>query len=202
MELADVLSALACARNDVLAVTRVGSRVYGTATEASDHDFVAVLAEPDARRDLAFGSRLDVVVHGRETFERALAEQSVFALECHFAPRAHRLVEPARPFVWRRDLAKLRASASARSTAYFDKAIRRFEEDPAAAKKRIFHALRVPTFALEIARRGRLDDLTAVAPLCREIFAHDGGAAEHRAAFGPRRDALLEALAAACSSKR
>jgi hypothetical protein len=143
------------------AVYRVGSRVYGTAGPTSDEDFAAVLARPDQRQDLAFGDQINVVIHGISTFQRAVDDQSIFALECIFAPTAHVIKAPVPPFRYTLDRKKLAASATERSTSDWQKAKKRFAEEPEASKKKLFHALRVPIFALQLAKTGKLSDYTA-----------------------------------------
>src|SRR5262249_36563792 len=87
--------------------------------------------------------------------------QSVFALECLFAPPAHVLKAPARPFRHTLDRKKLAASATERSTSDWQKAKKRFAEEPEPSKKKLFHALRVPVFAVQIANTGKLTDYAA-----------------------------------------
>lgn len=151
------------------AAWRVGSRVYGTAGPTSDEDFVVVLARKGQRQDLAFAPGLNVVLHGPESFAEALAKQSVFALECHFAPAEHTLLAPRQPFAYALDKRRLAASATERSEADWSKARKRFGEEPAASRKRLFHSLRVPLFAAQVARAGRLEDLGAARALHAEL---------------------------------
>ncbi len=192
VDYAGVLAVLRRTDGEVAAVFRTGSRVYGTASETSDEDFVAVLARRDARQDLAFGPGVNVVVHGLDTFRDAIADQSVFALECLFLPPDHRLKEARPPFAFALDRKKLAASAGGRSAADFAKAGKRFAEEPAASKKKLFHALRVPMFALQIARAGRIVDYGEANGLWREISAATDEAWEpYLEAYGPLAGAAL-----------
>src|SRR4051794_29526927 len=125
MDYPALLRLLALPDAAVFAAFRCGSRVYGTATEASDHDLVAVLADRRARQDLVFGPGVNVITHGRDSFEAALASQSVFALEGLFLPPEHRLKDPRPPFPFKLDKKKLAASAIARSDSDFAKAGKR-----------------------------------------------------------------------------
>jgi hypothetical protein len=178
------------------AAYRVGSRVYGTAGPASDEDFVAILSRPGQKQDLAFGDRINVVLHGIETFQAALADQSVFALECLFAPPEHVLKPPRPPFRHQLDRKKLIASATNRSTSDWQKAKKTFLEEPAPARKKLFHALRVPMFALQIAQTGKLTDYTAANHFHAEIQrGPDDDFGYYADKFGPVRDALCADLA-------
>ena len=198
MDRADVLRVLRRRDDEVTAIFRSGSRVYETASPTSDEDFVAVLARRDARQDLAFAPGVNVVVHGLDTFRDAVADHSVFAFECLFLPPQHRLKDPAPPFVFKLDRAKLAASAGGRSTADFTKAGKRFADDP-TMKKKLFHALRVPMFALQVARTGRIADYGEANGLWREIAARADETWEpYQETYAPLRERLcreLDALA-------
>ncbi len=76
----------------------MGSRVYGTASPESDHDYVVVLVNPAQKQDILFGDNINVVLHGVKTFEAALADGGVFAFEAIFAPKEHCLKAPRPPF--------------------------------------------------------------------------------------------------------
>lgn len=196
MDYAAILKHLKRADAEVHSVFRCGSRVYGTAGPASDEDFVVVLADRDAKKDLLFRGGANFVIHGVETFKAAIAEQSVFALECLFLPPEHKLKEKTKgAFAYKVDRKRLAESAIARSDADFTKAARTLEDEPAAAKKKLFHALRVPMFALQIAERGRIVDYGEANHHYRAIMARDDDSWEaYEAAFGPARLAVCEAL--------
>lgn len=197
MDTTGLLRILGRSAAEVHALVRCGSRVYGTATATSDEDFVAVLARRDAKQDLVFGSNVNVVVHGLDSFREAIAGQSVFALECLFLPAEHRLVDPKPAFVFKLDRARLAASATARSTSDFKKAGKQFDEEPLASKKKLFHALRVPMFALQIARSGRITDYAQANHHWAAIRDDESVAWEdYERAYGPVREDLLKELVA------
>ena len=196
MDYADVLRHLRRSDAEIHSACRCGSRVYGTAGPSSDEDFFVVLADPRAKQDLLFRGGANFVVHGLGSFRDALADQSVFALEGLFAPPAHRLKEGRPPVPFTLDRGKLAASASARSASDFAKAARTFEDEPRAAKKKLFHALRVPMFARQIATRGRLTDFAEARPLWIEIAARTETTwAPYEAAYGRLREKTCEELA-------
>ena len=59
-----LLAVLKHPKSAVPAAWRVGSRVYGTASPDSDHDYVVVLSSPAQKQDLLFGEDINVVLHG------------------------------------------------------------------------------------------------------------------------------------------
>jgi hypothetical protein len=165
MDVHDLLGALRLDPGALLAAWRIGSRVYGTSGPGSDHDFLVVRAG-EGRRDLHFSAGCNAIVHDRASFQAALDEASLVALEAWFAPAPHRLIEPPRgSFRLVLDRRALVASALARSERDASGALRRFDDDPAAAQKRAFHAVRGLVFARQLLAHGRLVDLTEGAPL-------------------------------------
>lgn len=192
---AAVLRTLRLPDQAIHSLYRCGSHVYGTANAGSDEDFVAVLVHPTARRDLVLGKAHDVIVHTRESFAEAVDRHSVLALECIFAPPQHRLKEtrPGPPFAL--DRRKLAESATLRSRSDFEKAARRFTDEPVPSKKKLFHALRVPMFALQLAREGRIVDFSEARSLWQQIeacVAPDWGS--YRVTYGPLREQLIAKL--------
>lgn len=181
----------------VRAAFRVGSRVYGTAGPTSDHDYLVVLEKRDQKQDLLFGPDINVIVHGLHSFQAALDEGSVLAFEAVFTPPPHRLKEPRPPFSFKLDRIRLVESAISRSTSDFEKARKRFSEEPEASRKKLFHSLRVLLFARELARTGRLADYAAANEHFEEIMSdpsRDMGPCEAR--YGGLRAGLCEELRA------
>lgn len=190
-----VLRTLRLQDDAIHSLYRCGSHVYGTANAGSDEDFVAVLAHPSARRDLILGKAHDVIIHTRASFAEAVDHHSVLALECVFAPPQHRLKEtlPGPPFTL--DRRKLAESAIGRSRSDFEKAARRFADEPVASKKKLFHALRVPMFALQLAQRGRIVNFAEASSLWQQIAASfDDDWERYRVAYGPLHEQLIAKL--------
>jgi hypothetical protein len=181
------------ADSDVRLACRVGSHVYGTARAGSDEDFVVVLRGSWAR-DLILGPRVNVTVQGEGAYAEALAAQSVFALEARFAPAEH-LLRVGEMFGWKLDRRALVASVRERASADLAKGLRTLPHEPDRARKRLFHALRVPTFALQLAREERISDYTAANGWFEEIFTEPSDdPAVHAARWEPALAGLLAAL--------
>ncbi|MDC0740379.1 nucleotidyltransferase domain-containing protein [Polyangium mundeleinium] len=193
--LSRLIAVLRISRAEIRAAYRVGSRVYGTAGPGSDEDFLVVLGKSGQRQDLAFAEGLNVVIHGVATFQDALDDQSVFALECHFAQPAHVLVAARPPFRYTLDRKKLAASAIGKSTADWQKAKKRFADEPAPSRKKAFHALRVPVFALQVAKTGKITDYAAANHFLAELReGPDDDFAWYEKKLGPTREALCAEL--------
>lgn len=166
-----LVSILRVGVTDVRAAYRVGSRVYGTAGPKSDEDFLFVLSKPGQKLDLAFGDDINIVVHGVATFQQALDDQSVFVLECFFASAEHVLVVPRPAFGYKLDKKKLSISATEKSNADWQKAKKTFLDEPGPARKKLFHSLRVPVFALQIAKTGKLGDYAVANAWYKDIVS-------------------------------
>lgn len=190
-----LLRALRLSDGDVVAATRIGSHVYGTATPTSDEDFAVVLARDGERaRDLVFAAPgVDVVTWGRDAFADALRAQSLLALECLFAPAPHVFKTPR--FTYALDRKQLARAVAERSDADWAKGLRRLADEPAPSRKRLFHALRAPMFARQIIDTRAISDFTAAnAHLTTIASGPDDDPAWYEAHLGPVRDALLRGL--------
>jgi hypothetical protein len=182
---------------EIIAAWRIGSRVYGTARPDSDHDYLVIQRGEAVKTDLLFGDEVNIILRGLAPFQQSLREQTMVALEAYFAPPEHTL-RPLRPgqVTCQIDRRLLREKASERSLSDYKKAARTHDDEPGPARKKLFHALRVPIFAAQLLRHGRLVDLTAAAPLWPQIEAFDGADwATLDATFGPLHRASLDELA-------
>lgn len=192
----DLTSILRVSVHDVRLACRMGSRVYGTAGPTSDDDFLVVLAKPGQKQDLAFAPGVNIVMHGLITFQQALDDQSVFALEGHFVPREHCLVAAKPPFKYTLDRKKLAVSAMEKSLADWQKGRKKFLEEPGPSRKKIFHSLRVPAFALQIAKTGKLTDFSVANAWFEDLMTGpDEDLAWYDDQFGKIRESLCAELA-------
>jgi hypothetical protein len=113
-------------------------------------------------------------------------------------PPGHKLKETKGAFAYKPDPRKLAESAIGRSDADFAKAAKTFEREPEAAKKKLFHALRVPMFARQLKASGRIVDYAEASPLWAEIRDREGlDWDEYQRAYGPLREQICEELRAA-----
>jgi predicted nucleotidyltransferase len=73
---------------DILAVYPYGSRIYGTATEASDYDFVVVLKNLKVESDQLDAADYPITInlYSEESFQDRLVKHRISTLECIFLP--------------------------------------------------------------------------------------------------------------------
>jgi hypothetical protein len=149
---------------DALNIYLVGSRLWGTATDASDFDLVVVATD---RAFTAMGAdvlhghsgTLDVLLLSHAAFVRRIREHDVGTLICCYLPATHVWRERAgvRPTLSRPALVGATLSSS-------DKSWRRARKDAEGrgelgrAAKVLCHALRLRTLALQLARHGEVLD--------------------------------------------
>lgn len=152
------------ANENTLALYSYGSVVYGTNDEKSDRDLIAVME--DGFETEAFGAvGVDVNAFGRTSFERAVAECEISALECLWLPKEFVHKED-----WRcdfsLDLGKLRGAISAKASNSWVKAKKKFvveaDRNERMARKSAWHALRILDFGRQVAISGKIVDYESV----------------------------------------
>lgn len=153
-----LLGILDCGDGDVHSLFRSGSRVYGCARVNSDEDFVAVLSKRDAKQDLVFRPNINIIVHTVASFQEALDNHNVLALECLFARPEAKLKEGHPPFPFTLKVGKLSEQACEKSLSDCKKAQKLFAEAPGVGRKKLYHSIRVLMFARQIIGNGRIVD--------------------------------------------
>ena len=179
--------------HDIVYAVRVGSQVYGCAGAGSDTDFVAVVTTP-FQNSLLFGHDYNVTLYSPRDFQRALHEQSLYALEALHAPTSHRLIDGG-TWRWTLDSARLRARVKARSEADYAKGLRLMASGPDKARKKIWHSVRCLAFLFQILHRGELDNFGVANELYLNIMTDPSEDPEHHAdVWGPVRDIYYDMI--------
>jgi len=150
----------------VLNVYRYGSRIYGTADQNSDHDFIIVtkgaMLQSGAFKQNAISSdnrNIQGVLYSRSGFTDAINNYDISALECLSLQPRDVLMSTWSFKVQKWDnkvmIKKIISKVSA-SWHTADMQARDGFKD--RAKKGIFHALRILHFALQLKGKQRIDD--------------------------------------------
>jgi hypothetical protein len=134
-----------------------GSRVYGTHTDKSDYDFIAVVPD-DATVKTGEEYRCDDVnvhIYGRTDWQDQLDAHKVHCLEAWFHPDG----QVRRAFKLSLEKSRLRHEFSAKASNSWVKAKKKIdvERDYYTGWKSLFHALRILKFGIQIASAGKLD---------------------------------------------
>lgn len=153
---------------DVVNIYPYGSRVYGTASETSDLDYVIVFKEhlKPTLADLPGVFFFDYVALSESEFEDRILAHDNSALECLWLP-SEGIVKHSKDFrsSFVLDLPTLRQAIASKASNSFVKAKKKLtvEKDlnPYIAKKSLFHSLRILIFGMQIASYGRIINYAA-----------------------------------------
>ncbi len=186
--LQDLLHILKCTDEDLHSAYRVGSRVYGCATEASDSDYCVVRSARSGRSDLVFRPGVNITVHTVDTYQTALNEHSLFALECLYAPPGAVLKQgPQLPFKLNVDILLDRVRKTSESD--WRKATKLWEDELDASQKKLYHSIRVLMFARQIIQHGRITNFSEA----NDVWSEAKESVDWTE-FEPLRNQLLDSL--------
>jgi len=148
-----------------------GSRVYGTAREDSDEDYICVLYGP---RPIGFPKQASVKdadyhIFGTFEFQAALDQMEIHALEAYFHP----LRRLKRYYEFNLDLPKLRKEISGKASNSWVKAKKKIdkEKDYMIGWKSLFHSFRILEFGIQIATKGEIYDFSCSNEIWNEILS-------------------------------
>ncbi len=180
---------------NMLNVYLYGSRVYGTATEASDWDFIAIVQQKPAKPDFE-EAQVHVQFYLPEEFQTLLDAQEISAIECLFLPAAH-VWKQTHMFVYAVQLPQLRHSLSAKSANSWVKSKKKLvvekDYDLYKSHKSMFHAFRILLFGIQLATTGKIYQYAEANTLYQEICACTNWE-ELFATFKPRYNHTLSAF--------
>ncbi len=139
----------------IVGIFQYGSRVYGTASENSDWDFVVI---NNANQDgLVETDEIDIHYLSVETYINKLKEHDIMCLEIYYS---NKQLQPIKEFDvdFELDLQKLRHSVSStcsNSFVKFKKKLTIEEEDNYIGVKSLFHSIRIAELGTRIAMGAR-----------------------------------------------
>jgi len=171
---------------DVLNIYPFGSRVYGTHSYQSDHDFVIVMKGGAQDLDSLSSSynNLNATVYSQASFLEKIGRHVVSVMECVSLPST-KLIKNSYQFQFSIHLPTLRESISAKASHSWVKAHKKFEvpqdRNVYTAKKSLFHSLRIINFGIQIATHGKIIDYSSCTQLWLDILSNP---AENWAEYG------------------
>lgn len=136
-----------------------GSRIYGNYNSSSDYDFIVVANNSveaiEIKNDL-----FNIHVYTPDKFKSDLEWHRINNLECIWAPDWAKLKETIK-YDFELNLAKLRHATSHISSNSWVKSKKKLEQDDYhIGVKSLFHSLRIPMFANQIATSGKINDFS------------------------------------------
>ena len=162
-----VFSKLSIADANVLNVYLIGSRMWGTASNSSDHDLYIVIKGNESARNSHFkipGFEIDAVVVGMAYFQSRLDSGKLKELSCLWAPQSCKLLErhAFRVAGNQVDRAALLKSLHEGHEKDWRRARKLVESGRVSeGKKVLLHDLRAHLLAVQIVREGKIVDYEA-----------------------------------------
>lgn len=200
--LEDLLAVTHIYENDLIFACPYGSRVYGTADDYSDYDYILV-HEGDKTKDNiqidgsgrtesgSFGAEVSMHVYHVDSWKQHLADHKIFALECHSLMPIEWI-----PFEYNENLLRKEiSSVSSNSLVKCKKKLTVEEDARRVGIKSLFHAFRIPMFGIQIAVHGKIINFHEATDLwfCEfEPYLHNNTPwDEIREIYQPKRNALM-----------
>lgn len=139
-----------------------GSQVYGTAKSDSDWDIIMIANNSVESTEIRNGL-FNIHVYTPDKFKADLEWHRSNNLECIYAPYWAKLKETIKFDGFKINLNKLRHATSHISSNSWVKAKKKIShnEDYYIGVKSLFHSLRIPMFATQIATSGRITDFSS-----------------------------------------
>lgn len=155
----DVINRTRLHPSRVFNVTIFGSQVYGTANPESDWDIIIVANNSVESTEIRNG-KFNIHIYTPDKFKEDLEWHRINNLECIYAPKWAKLKESITYPDFRINLAKLRHATSHISSNSWVKAKKKLELniDYGIGVKSLFHSMRIPMFATQIATYGKIKD--------------------------------------------
>ena len=144
----------------VFNVTIFGSQVYGNTNKDSDWDIIMVANNSVEAIEIKNGL-FNIHIYTPDKFNSDLEWHRINNLECIFAPDWAKLKETIK-YDFKLNLSKLRHATSHISSNSWVKCKKKLEltDEYHTGVKSLFHSLRIPMFATQIAISGRITDFS------------------------------------------
>lgn len=149
----------------ILKQYQYGSSVYGTKTEYSDIDYIAVVDSCDVPRYSVTGE-IDYTVYSEDEFIRMIELHNISVLECIFQSEDDEYLK-----YFKLNSEKLRREISSVSSNSYGKAKKKiYDGEIYIGKKSLFHSIRILMFGIQIAEHGTITDYSCANHLLTDIL--------------------------------
>ncbi len=145
---------------DILTIYPYGSLVYGTESEKSDYDFIAIFRDGTVKDEFALEKdNCNIHTYNYSSFQKLVDKHKISALECIFLPE-DKIICNRKKFNFELNLSTLRSSISEKASHSYVKARKKLEiekdKNIYIAKKSLFHSFRIVDFGIQIAKYSRI----------------------------------------------
>ena len=159
---------------DILNIYEYGSRIYGTASEKSDYDFVVIVKDEVYTTDHCSEENYEFNIYSKSQWIKMAEENDVTFCECFFLP--NKIKEEFVPD-FTIDIPKLRASFSSVASNSWVKCKKKLtvEKDfaPYIGKKSLWHSFRILMFGIQILSKGKIYDYSEANSMYDEIVKNE-----------------------------
>lgn len=146
-----------------------GSQVYGTNNENSDYDYFIIGKSSVEAKEIKIDD-INVHVYTYDKFLADLNWHRIQNFECIYAPQWAKVQEDIKFDNFKLDLNKLRHSISHVNSNSWVKCKKKMEQDENyIGLKSLFHSLRIPMFAIQIIKYGKIIDYTVANEMWADI---------------------------------
>ena len=168
--LENIISASKIHPSRVFNVYIFGSQVYGNSNSDSDWDIIMVANNSVEAIEIKNGL-FNIHIYTPDKFKSDLEWHRINNLECIFAPDWAKLKEDIK-YDFELNLAKLRHATSHISSNSWIKCKKKLEQDDYyIGVKSLFHSLRIPMFATQIALYGKINNFSCANNIWKKIIS-------------------------------
>ena len=184
-------------KSRIFNVTVFGSRVYNNFSENSDWD-VIIVANNSVDNIEIKDNLFNIHIYTPNKFINDLNWHKPNVLECFFAPDEFKLMNKIE-FEFVLDKIKLRHSVSHVSSNSWVKAKKKiFQDEYHTGIKSIFHSLRIPMFATQVATKGTIYDFEVANPIWEKLISKEWTWEELDNEFRELRNSILTDFRKVC----
>ena len=174
-----------------------GSRVYKTNSINSDWDIIMVANNSVEAIEIK-GEKYNIHIYTPDKFKEDLEWHRINNLECIFAPNWAKLQEKI-TYSLDIDFPKLRHATSHISSNSWVKCKKKLEiGDYHTGIKSIFHSLRIPMFATQVATKGVIYDFEVANPVWHKLISKNWNWTELDLEFRELRNSVLSDFRKVC----
>lgn len=142
--------------HEIIKLYEYGSTVYGTSTEKSDEDYIAII---DSEEDIAYNVRgeVDYIAYSESMFVKAIKDHKISVLECIFQNVNDKYTQH-----FKLNTELLRREVSSISSNSYVKCKKKLKEgETYVGLKSLFHSLRILDYGIQIANNSKIVDYTS-----------------------------------------
>jgi predicted nucleotidyltransferase len=159
---------------DILAIFPYGSQVYGTITDRSDYDYIAVFKDGSVKDEFSLEKdNCNIHTYNDSSFQKLISHHKIASLECISLPE-DKLIVSRKQFNFKVNLQVLRSSISEKASHSYVKSRKKMEveknKNMYIAKKSLFHSFRIIDFGKQIALNDKVINFSSQNSIWTDIF--------------------------------